>query len=110
MTVKKLSALLVAAAVGLSGCVGARMDRALDRLEGQPVQMAFAKFGPPDQEQTVSGGKIYSWVVDEVGPAGQTAVQYACRVRVASDNDNIVRSSDWRGDALGCKKLLTHRR
>ncbi len=88
------------------------MGSALAALDGQPVATAFAKFGPPDEEKTVAGNKIYIWAVDEFGPLGippDLALQYKCRVRVTSDSQNIVRGAHWEGNAYGCNKLLAGR-
>jgi hypothetical protein len=112
MTVRNLSALLVVVSVGLAGCADERMESAVAALGGQPVPQAFAKFGPPDQEQAVKGDKIYTWVVDEYGPTGfkpQLLIQYECRVRLTSDGQDIVRGTEWSGNRWGCNKLLARR-
>ena len=109
---RNLSALLVAASIGLAGCAEERMASAVAALDGQPVSTAFARFGPPNEERTVQAKRIYTWRVDELGPLGTRftiAIEYKCLVQVTSDSDNIVRHEEWTGNPWGCNKLLAHR-
>lgn len=104
------AALPLLALIALSGCLGRRMDAALAPLDGRPASEAFAAFGPPDASEAENGNKVYTWIVDEFGPMGfpsDLAVQYKCRLRIVADSRDIVRSTDWRGNAYGCDALLT---
>lgn len=55
---------LAAVIVALAGCVqmpGPVITKELDGLRGQPVQVAFARLGYPNNQGEIAGEKFYVW-------------------------------------------------
>jgi hypothetical protein len=86
--------LVILALMSMDGCgmtspgVGARND-----FKGQPLSAVQVRLGPPEQEQTIDGRKIYTWF------KGQTL--NGCTIRVAMAGD-FVDSYQTTGDANIC--------
>src|SRR5215469_1485022 len=112
---------LVMVAVALTGCVAADMDNGLDALKGQDIHAAIERLGYPDGHRTIQGDKVYYWGFDRkysppvsyvstpTGMAVEPPVYGSttgtswpppilnCRIQIATDQNDIIKSSRWSG-------------
>jgi len=87
---------IVLAALLLAGCVSTGK---MDALRGQSVEQAFARLGYPDSKMVVLGDTVYSWGTDQ--PHGPS-----CVIKVVVGPDNIVKSWNAYGNAVGCNSRI----
>jgi hypothetical protein len=122
--------LIICSTLCLAGCLSSgNMDAGLDRLVGQPVQVATDRLGPPTGQTEVAGGKSYFWVsngpdtrvstaeppskfgwvspTDMVDPPATTSTTYSqrCWVRVNAGADGKITDYQWSKNTGGCGSL-----
>jgi hypothetical protein len=91
------NALFVAAAVlTLSGCAFRTrvvLDRDLNALVGQDVQLIAKRLGYPDRQDVVLGEKVYTWHLND------------CTLHVGVDTTEHVVRSDYNGSKRECNPM-----
>jgi hypothetical protein len=119
--------LIISSALCLAGCMSSEhMDAGLDRLVGQPIQVATDRLGPPSGQTEIAGGKSYFWVsngadlrvstaeppskfgwvspTDMVDPPPTPSATYSqrCWVRVNAGADGKITDYQWSKNTGGC--------
>lgn len=88
--------LAILAVMALDSCsTGSIMgvSTARNDFKGQPLSAVEVKYGPPDQQQTIAGQKVYTWF------KGQSLM--SCKLRVVMAGE-VVNSYETTGDAGIC--------
>ena len=120
-------ALLLAAAIGLSGCVSDQLNQGLTGLVGRPIDFAVQRLGYPNAQREILGDTLYIWstnragvmpiltnqtttgLVGNVPVTGTTSglayvpVQYDCTIEIAVTAEKIIKSWRWEGNLGGCQ-------
>jgi len=120
--------LIITSALCLTGCLSAgNMDSGLDRLVGQPIQVATDRLGPPSGQTEAAGGKSYFWVsngadlrvstadppskfgtvsptdmVADPSPTSSATYSQRCWVRVNAGADGKITDFQWSKNTGGC--------
>jgi hypothetical protein len=113
-------------AVVLAGCAGERLNKGLSSMMGQDVRVFVAKWGYPSGKREILGDTIYTWgnASSGVVPIPQTTtttgfagnvpvmaittstsympVTYQCTIEVAVDQNDRMKSYQFRGNQGGC--------
>jgi hypothetical protein len=101
---------LVAAAAGcalVAACAGT-VREGMTKLEGQPLSAVIAKIGPPIDERTIAGQKVYIWGSLELTPT-KGSQEKKCQIR-ATMNGDMVGSLDYQGDETLCQRYAARLR
>ena len=111
------------------GCAGASVEKNLNPFAGfagQPVSGLVAKLGLPDDEKTIRGTEFYIWSTSHLegseyevsvthGDTGYTNPtliinspdsQYECTIKVAVNDNGIIRAIDWTGNFNRCQGYM----
>jgi hypothetical protein len=109
------------------GCAGTSAEKnPLAGFAGQPVTGLVAKLGLPDDEKTIRGTEFYIWSTSHLEgseyevsvPHGDTGhknptliinspdSQYQCTIKVAVDDNGIIRTIDWTGNFDRCQGYM----
>jgi hypothetical protein len=96
-------ALIILAALALSGCAGAKIKEQMPQYVGQPASALFAKLGYPTAEQTVAGSKVYIWSTTSL----VDGTSYECKIRAIVDSRDIITSWDGEGNQGGCGRYAS---
>jgi hypothetical protein len=91
-------ALIILAALALSGCSTGKIKEQMPQYVGQPASALFAKLGYPTSEQTVAGSKVYIWTTTHL----VDGTNYGCKIRAIVDSREIITSWDGEGNQGGC--------
>ena len=120
---------IIAASLALSACAthpqqATSLDRSLDALVGQPVELALARLGEPIGSAAVGTDTVYGWghaftssettipnpgFIDAaqaqggVFPPPRRTVHNACVIRVVAGADGRIRSWDYQGTDRACR-------
>jgi hypothetical protein len=100
---------LAAAAAGcalVAACAGT-VREGMTKLEGQPLSAVIAKIGPPIDERTIAGQKVYIWGSLELTPT--KSQEKKCQIR-ATMNGDLVGSLDYQGDETLCQRYAARLR
>ena len=100
---------VAAAAVACSfvaACAGT-IKEAMTNLEGQPLNAAIAKIGPPVDERMIAGKRVYIWGSPELSSKGEKNKQ--CQIR-ATMNGDVIGSLDYEGDETLCQRYAARLR
>ena len=100
------------------------LDAGLSALVGQPVDVAFAQFGPPIASASMGAETIYGWghaftstelmtptpgFIDAaesqggIFPPPRRTVQNDCVIRMVAGADGLIRDWDYHGNDRGCR-------
>lgn len=95
------AATLVALAL-LAGCTSfAKLEPQLAELKGQPLQVAFDRYGIPNREYEVAGQKAYEWSTGRVNPFNSAGAMTGCAIRVMA-SDGVIRATNYDGENGAC--------
>ncbi len=110
----------------LTGCAFTHMSKGLEALNGRNVEIAFSVLGYPDLKQEFGGDTVYTWNRNRSGtlflPQTSTTtgkigakmvsctttqnqavpVNYNCTIKIATDNDGVIKHWEWSGNQAGC--------
>ena len=90
---RNLAILATLALAGCSSLIGSTYAR--NDFKGQPLSAVEVSLGNPDQQQTISGQKVYTWF------RGQPVKPCQIRVVMATGGD-VVDTYETTGDAAIC--------
>jgi hypothetical protein len=93
-------ALIILAALALSGCSGAMIKERMTPYVGHPASLLFAKLGYPTAEQTVAGNKVYIWSSTRF----VEGTSHQCTIRAIVDGSEVITSWDVDGNERGCQQ------
>jgi hypothetical protein len=85
--------LVILAVMSLDGCSIGNINDSRNDFKGQPLSAVEVRLGSPDQQETITGQKVYTWF------RGQSLMP--CKIRVVMAGD-IVDSYETTGDAGIC--------
>ena len=122
--------ILLALAIGLSGCVDDRINKALSSMVGRNISYAMHKLGLPDAKHEVMGDTIYVWATNDdlespiptikvtlqttsivygtmpdYDDATGTALPRAtfnCTIQLAVNSSGTIKRWRWTGNPAGC--------
>lgn len=120
-----LSLALAFGLAGLTACATAPpADLAIQRLLGQPAQVAFGYLGLPHEEQVIAGTRMYVWSEGGIATTpvyrpprrhrerdtwvfdapyfDEVPRSYACTLRLFVDERDMVTGGDVQGHGGGC--------
>lgn len=62
----------------LAGCTSfSKLEPQLAGLRGQPLQVAFDRYGIPNREYEIAGQKAYEWTTSRANPFNATGQEYS---------------------------------
>jgi hypothetical protein len=99
---------LAVAAAGctlVAACTGT-IQEGMTKLEGQPLSAIIAKIGPPLEERTIEGNKVYIWGSPRTFPPSRDKT---CEIRAIMNGD-IVGSLEYQGDESLCQRYAARLR
>jgi hypothetical protein len=99
-------AAIAAACSFVAACAGTIKEE-MAKLEGQPLSAAIAKIGPPVDERTIAGTKVYIWGSLEIPAKG--GKDKKCQIR-ATMNGDVIASFDYEGDESLCQRYAARLR
>lgn len=101
--------LLVGAVAYVAGCATQELNKGLQAVIGQPVDVLVNDWGYPTDQREIMGHTVYVWrnengvmAVPMYG-GGAYAAPLECTVQVVVDNNNIITSYQWSGNNGGCE-------
>lgn len=135
LTMKRTACLLIASGALLAGCAGWRdMDKGLQALYGQRIEMATQRLGYPTAEQTIGGMRLLVWSHEQVWTENQPqrATTYGmrrdrdgraeyrettdyvvpvvrrshCTLKLHVDEHGVIRGGDYSGDLMTCQRYI----
>jgi hypothetical protein len=81
--------LIVLAAVALTGCAGAMMERSSEHaraiVSGKPLETAVQRLGLPASDQTLAGHRVVAWQI------GGASGGFDCQLRADVDKGEVIR-------------------
>jgi hypothetical protein len=92
---------LIAACLAFSSCgidptVAPAIEKSMASFVGQPIDVAIAKLGIPNDQQNIAGRTVYIWLAREV----VEGTELKCQIRVIV-NAGIIESFDLSGNHPG---------
>ena len=87
--------LAILAALALAGCTVGTLNLGTDNYKGQPLSAVMARLGSPEEQETISGQKTYTWI--------RGSALYQCRIRVVMAGD-VVDTYEGSGDVGVCSQ------
>lgn len=127
----RVIAVLLAASVGLSGCAMSAIQKEMDSLTGQHVDVLISKLGLPSGEAQVAGRRVLIWSTDATlvlpqtstsntyGSVGSTpyygttthtsynATQLSCTIKVSVDHEMLVQYWEAEGQQGACQRFAS---
>ena len=97
----------VAAVCSLIAACAGTIKEEMTKLGGQPLSAAVSKIGPPVDERTIAGKKVYIWGFPELSSKGTKEKQ--CQIR-ATMNGDVIGSLDYEGDDSLCQRYAARLR
>jgi hypothetical protein len=76
---------VVALAISLAGCSFGAIKEGMNNLKGQPISVAIAKLGIPNDEREIAGQKVFTWYTSTF----DEGTQLQCKIRVMMAGDVI---------------------
>lgn len=97
-----MKTLAVIALALLAGCTSfSKLEPQLAELRGQPLQVAFDRYGIPNREYEVAGQKAYEWSTNRVNPFNNTGPMTGCAIRVMAA-EGVIRTTNYDGQNGAC--------
>jgi hypothetical protein len=97
----------IAATCSLVAACAGTIKEEMTKFEGQPLSAAIAKIGPPVDERTIAGKKVYIWGSRELSSKDEKNKQ--CQIR-ATMNGDVIASFDYEGHESLCQRYAARLR